>query len=183
MRGALILSLALATCPALAAEPLADEILLQVVPDGFVIGHAADNGREAITELVPRGETVRDWSRMLTVQVMRGRGHVTPAQFRAAIGEAWLQACPDGRVAAMSSAAENGYPTGVWVQECPRNPATGKPEYTSFKAIQGHDSLYVLQAARRAVPTDAELAEQARWLQATWACDSRRPGQACPGVR
>jgi hypothetical protein len=180
MRNALvILLLALVHAP-VSAEPLQEETLQQAIPDGFVIGSSTDDGRDALTEFVPRGETVGDWSRMLTVQILRGRGHVTPAQFRETIAGLWLQACPEGTVADMTGGTENGYPVGLWFQGCPRNAATGQPEFTLLKAIQGNDSLYVIQAAMRSMPTEADITEQVGWLRGAQACDSRRPEQACP---
>ena len=164
----------------LAFATLRNETLLQAIPDGFVIGHSADNGRDAISEFVPRGETVENWHRMLTVQTQRGRGHVTPAQLHAVLGDLWKAACPGSRVTSLTSGEQNGYPVGLWIQWCPFNVATGMPEHTLLKAIQGRDSLYLVQAAMRARPTDEQLAEQARWLSRASVCDTRQPAQACP---
>lgn len=173
------LTLAL-VAPQAQAEPLRNETLLQTLPKGFVIGHATDDGRDAFTEMIPQGERVENWSRMLTTQVMRGRGHVTPAQFHASMGEMWRQACPDARVGELQTGVENGYAIGLWLQACPHNPASGMPEYTFFKAIQGNDSFYVIQAALRRQPSEAEIEESLGWLRGARACDSRRPEQACP---
>ena len=41
---------------------------------------------------------------------------------------------PSGAVA---SGDENGYPAAVWLLNCPNNPATGKPEITWVKTMQG----------------------------------------------
>ena len=38
------------------------------VPEGFSLVHEAGNTRQFISEFVPRGETIKDWTRMLTVQ-------------------------------------------------------------------------------------------------------------------
>jgi hypothetical protein len=36
---------------------------------------------------------------------------------------------------------QNGYLTLTWMQKCPLNRETGKPELTRLKAMQGRDSF------------------------------------------
>jgi hypothetical protein len=63
----------MACAPAGAAERL-----IYTAEPGFVVGFRAANANEAIEEWVPKGETVQNWTRMLTFQrfpglVQRGR--------------------------------------------------------------------------------------------------------------
>lgn len=162
------------------AGPMEKESLLQGIPQGFVIGRSSDDGRDAITEFVPRGETTGSWSRMLTVQILRGSGDVTPTQLHAMMAKAWLQSCPEGRVMDMIGVTENGYPVGLWAQSCPLSAGSSKPVHAWLKVIQGNDSVYVLRSAMRAEPTDAEIDEQVGWLRQSMVCDARRPEQSCP---
>ena len=41
--------------------------------------------------------------------------------------------------------AKMAMPPLVWYENCSLNTATGKPEFTWFKAIQGNDSFYLIQ--------------------------------------
>jgi hypothetical protein len=68
----------------------------------------------------------------------------------------------------------------VWSLTCPRNPATGKPEMTWFKALQGNDSFYVVQKAFKFVPDKDQVAKWMGFLRAVAVCDSRLPDRACP---
>jgi hypothetical protein len=79
---------------------------------------------------------------------------------------------------------ENGYPSLVWLQNCPLNKATGKPEITWFKAIQGNDSFYIVQVAFKAWPSKEQISQWMRYLKSVTVCDTRLPDRACvlPGA-
>jgi hypothetical protein len=68
----------------------------------------------------------------------------------------------------------------VWLQSCPLNKATGKPEITWFKAIAGNDSFYVVQLAFKAWPSKEQITSWMHYLGSVTVCDSRLPGRACP---
>ena len=61
------------------AQPLQDENLLLAPPAGFEVGHHQDS-RDGVTliEWVPAGETVQNWSEMVTVLVFRKRPDLDP---------------------------------------------------------------------------------------------------------
>ena len=68
----------------------------------------------------------------------------------------------------------------VWLQSCPLNRATGKPEITWFKAIAGNDSFYVVQLAFKAWPSKDQITSWMHYLGSVRVCDTRLPQQACP---
>jgi uncharacterized membrane protein len=68
----------------------------------------------------------------------------------------------------------------VWLQSCPLNKATGKPEITWFKAIAGNDSTYVVQLAFKAWPSKEQITSWMQYLGSVSVCDSRLPERACP---
>lgn len=178
-RGALAAALAIACLPVHGSEPASGELLMQPVPEGFVPGHSADNGREAIAEFVPDGETVQDWNRMLTVQVFRRLAHVTPAQWYENMARMWENACPDAQATPLNTGQDHGYPAGQWMQLCPHNPATGRPEVTFFKYIQGRDSAYAVHAATRFVPDETQMRASIDWLKSVYLCDTRIAESGC----
>jgi hypothetical protein len=74
---------------------------------------------------------------------------------------------------------ENGYPSMVWLQSCPLNKATSKPEITWFKAIEGNDSFYVVQLAFKAWPSKEQITQWMHYLRDVIVCDTRLPDRAC----
>ena len=54
-----------------ASSAAAEHLASQEVP-GFVVGYRVANDREDIREEVPAGETVQDWTRMVTTQRFAG---------------------------------------------------------------------------------------------------------------
>lgn len=131
-------------------------------PDGFQIGHRDAQGIRSIVEWVPRGETVHDWRRMVTVQTSPA---TNPQAFRQIMSGMWLKACPQGRATAVNEGMENGYPYVFWQLSCPLYPATGKPEITWVKAVGGQQRLYVAQYAFRYMPSEQEVRSMAMWMR------------------
>jgi hypothetical protein len=92
----------------------------------------------------------------------------------------WDAACPGASGAEVTSGVENGYPVLVWLLDCPKNPGTGKPEITWFKAIAGNDSFYLVQKAFRFEPTKEQVEHWTKYLKTVAVCDTRIPARACP---
>ncbi|MGI8840697.1 MAG: hypothetical protein ACR2F8_07965 [Caulobacteraceae bacterium] len=141
---------ALASPPVIAnAGSLKDENLVALMPKGFVVGKTENQGSILITEFVPTGETVHDWTQMVTVQIFHNLKRFDPDAFVGAIGKQWSAACEKSTVQKLKSGQENSYPFTLWLMSCPLNGQTGKPENTWVKAIEGNDSLYSVQYALR----------------------------------
>jgi hypothetical protein len=179
--GRLTLSLIL---PLLLAPPagadFVNENLITTAPPGYHVGFQDKNADRQIAEWVPEGETVEDWTEMVTVQVFHNLKAPLDG-FMRDLEKRWRASCPGAESAhVVANAAEHGYPTLVWVLHCPKNPATGKPEITWFKAVQGGDSLYVVQKAFKFTPSKEEIGRWMGYLKAVHVCDSRLPDRACP---
>ena len=89
-----LLLVAIKVPPVLAA--LANETLISHLPSGFKLGFNTEKGRMTMAEYVPEGETVEDWSRMITVQTFHGANHVDGDTFASGIAKQWKPACPGG---------------------------------------------------------------------------------------
>ena len=159
---------------------LENENLLAGLPEGFKIGYQAEQGNQTITEMVAEGETVEDWTTMVTVQVYLGETTITPEQARDTLTQSWFDACANSEVYPVADGAENGYNFVLWQLYCPLNPATQKMEYTYMKAIQGNDSFYLVQVAFRYEPTEDAITQWIRYLQQVQVCDSRIAERSCP---
>jgi hypothetical protein len=139
----------------------------------YKVGFSDKKPNMLMTEFVPAKETVENWTEMVTVQVFFGL-KATPQQFMDDMAKRWRGACPDAEEAhTVADAPENGYPTLVWLLSCPKNPGTGKPEITWFKAVQGNDSFYLVQKAFKFEPSKEQITRWMGYLRKVSVCDSR----------
>ena len=132
------------------------ENLLFAAPSGFKVGYQANHDNRLITEYVPSGETVDDWTQMLTVQIFRG-SPLGSAAFLQNVGKRYMDACPATTAKGIFTGDTNGYVVSMLLLKCPNNPGTGKPETTAFRIIKGNDALYSVQRAFRSDPSSTEL--------------------------
>jgi hypothetical protein len=165
-----------------AQAQLVNENLLVTFPPGYKVGFQDKKPNLQMTEMVPDGESAKDWTEMVTVQIFFGM-KATPEQFRDRLANAWIKACSGGRHHPVDGARENGYPTLTWVLSCERNPATDKPEITWFKAVQGNDSFYLVQKAFKFMPSQEQATRWLKYLTDVKVCDSRLPDRRCPQTR
>ena len=145
-------------------------------PADFETGYQASQGGQTIVELVPKGQTVQNWERMVTLQTFAGNTR-SVIDFRRAVSDGWRSACPGGNTINLSEGQENGYPYALLQMSCEHNPQSGRPEYTWIKAMRGERALYVAQYAFRHLPSREELTDAARRLRDMSLCDTR-PGRA-----
>jgi hypothetical protein len=164
-----------------AQPPLQAENLLVAQPTGFKVGHQATQNGNSISEWVPEGETVENWTQMLTVQVFR-QSPLDPTVFLQQIGKQWAEACPGSSAKGILSGQVNGYGVSMQVLRCPKNSATGKPETTAFRAIRGNDALYSVQRAFRSNASDKEMNDVMQYLSTVSVCDTRAANHPCPAL-
>lgn len=177
LRRILILLLAL---PGVCVAELTDENLLQQLPKGYKIDFQTRKGNVILTEMVPQAETVRSWSEMVTTQIFLGLKAATLEQFQALMVKNWLAVCKGGESASVARGEENGYGIFIWLQKCPLNRSTGRPEITWFKAIKGNDSFYLVQKAFRFEPTNEQIAQWMQYFRTIKVCDTRLADRPCP---
>jgi hypothetical protein len=176
-----LLLAALAVRPA--AAELVNENLLAGLPSGYKVGFHDKQSNLDMTEFVPAKETVENWTEMVSVQIFYGL-KITPEQFMRSLESRWRGACPGaGDAQPVVGGPENGYQTLLWILDCPKNPGTGKPELTWFKAVQGNDSFYVVQKAFKFTPNKEQITRWIDYLKAVRVCDSRLADRACPQTR
>jgi hypothetical protein len=174
-----VMALILLVLPGAASADLVNENLLVQMPPGYEVAYRVERGNMVMNEMVPDGQTVNNWTEMVTVQIFHGLKSV-PEKFRDTLQRQWIGACPGGSGSEVTSDIENGYPVLVWMLDCPKNPATGQPEITWFKAIAGNDSFYLAQKAFKFKPSEVQIGHWTAYLKAIAVCDTRIPGRACP---
>jgi hypothetical protein len=158
------------------ADQLVGENLLTPLPDGFELAYSEG---ATFMEYVPKGETVQDWSRILTVSIAEGR-IFDPDDYNETLAAGWKKACPGGEGTKVTSGSENHYPFSVWLYICPLNPQTQKPETMTMKSIRGDDSFYIVQYAHRKEADASVVAPEATYLKTVIVCDTRKADRACP---
>ena len=175
----LLLSLVLGFPSPCLAE-LTGENLLQNLPNGYKVDFQTKQGNMVLTEMVPRAETAKNWTEMLTTQIFLGMKNATPEQFQVQMAKSWLAACKGGEIASITKGEENGYAFSIWLQTCPLNQSTGKPENTWFKAIKGNDSFYLVQKAFKFAPSKEQVTQWMRYFRSIMVCDTRLADRPCP---
>ncbi|MBC2778142.1 hypothetical protein [Parasphingopyxis marina] len=171
-----ILFAALAAVPAaLSAQP-AQQLDRGPLP-GFVLGFEADDGSSQMQEYVPAGETVHDWTRMVTVHRMPGLAAqgITAPGFLGHLQGQLPQVCEGARVTGQRQFDIGGAGAAAMRSDCPSNPMTGSPEITFFRAITGAQDLFIVQAAFRYVPDAEDVAWAERYLATVHLCEGECP--------
>lgn len=84
---------------------LVNENILIVVPPGYKIDFQDRKPRMLMNEMVPQGETVNNWTEMVTVQIFCNL-KTTPDQFVSKLASGWTASC-SGASGLTSNAPEN----------------------------------------------------------------------------
>jgi len=158
------------------------ENLLLELPDGFKIDFTHRRGNVQLIEMVPEGESVEDWSQMVTTTIVHGGIRLSPGEYLARMERLWRGQCPGSASAMIRQGEENGYAFALWLLSCEHFPDTGLPEMTWLKAIRGNDSFYLVQKAWHRHPEQHEIEAMMHYLKKVQVCDSRLPDRACPAV-
>lgn len=175
-----VLPLLLALAAPQATPRDAEWIGLRPIP-GFVVGHRQRVPGGALTERVPAGETVHDWTRMVTV-IRLERVPATPADYSRGLGERWTASCPGGSATRpVAVPLTPGDPVEARY-DCPRNPQTGKAETMFMRVQRGADALHVVQVAFRRTASTADVQWARSILSGVWLCRRGMAPLACgPG--
>lgn len=173
-----ISGIAVSSAVLLAAPAHAERLSLTQLP-GFVIGHNATNGEQSIVEQVPQGETVENWTRMVTTQRFAGLAQrTTPAALARTMVDGAAKACPGAKASPIATAPVSGRPAARFQLDCPRSRG-GIPETFLFLGIAGQSNIYVKQVAFRGRFVAADLAWGRSILSAIALCADRDRQPAC----
>jgi len=169
--GLLVLAASVAAAPGAQAEALE-----MAIPPGLHLVTKSQGREIKLFEWVGPGETTSNWREMLTLQVFKGLGKATPAQFEAGMSKRWLGFCPTSRHVSIESGRDSGHAYSVFFLSCLKNPSTGLPEITWFKVIQGEKDLFVVQRAFKAMPSNLQILALSAHLRSALVCGGERCG-------
>lgn len=176
----IILILVMIFCgDAFAQIPQAEQLLASI-PSEFELGADLSRNGNTFTEFIKKGQSVQDWSDMITVQIFQGLT-ISPAQFLQRLGGDIISACP-GTISRHNiiNGDINGYPVSMLDLWCPANPQTKKPESIFIRVIKGDGRLYSVQYAWRSVPSNEQVITAVNFLKSVTACDNRTTAHPCP---
>jgi len=174
--------LALAFLSGEVAAQLKDENFLVSMPQGFKVATNQTRGGVVFQEWIPAGETFPNWSEMVVMQIMHGRGDADGGHYLGEIRAGWLRACPETKPNNVMPGKINGYPIWSMILQCPRLSATGKPETTLFRSFRGRDSFYSVQRTSRSMPDAAQFGRLQAYIDSVTVCDTRTPDHPCPDL-
>lgn len=165
---------------------------LPLPPDTVPVANRSD-GQGWSADFAPLGETVQDWTQLVSVQGLpRVRGTGQAVTLLEGMQKARAARCgvPAGEVELLPPGSNA--PHGVVVRTyllCPQVPGTNYAEMAVVKAIEGPDWLYVVQRAWRLPADSAEAVRSASrepreaaeaFLTSVQLCDPARERSACP---
>lgn len=176
-----------------AALPMAPERIVTPMPAGWTQAyHARDNGRE-VRELVPAGETVENWSEMVTTKIFDGleRG---AKEYNLYTMERFAALCSEATKVVGETEERLGYSSSLAFIECVTSAQTRetnkyvrKVEFLVQLAIKGSEALYVAESAWHSddltaprPTTDANLLNRiTSRLDKVYVCDNRIDEKKC----
>jgi hypothetical protein len=173
-------------------SPIYGQLVRFSMPSNFAGAFENVNGPSYIREAVLKGETVRQWTQMITVTGAKGAAgnpQVTPESFAVSIAAGFKRACPDTFAVKPFGAAKFGDQDGfVAVAGCGRveTSADKHAETALIVAVKGSADYYTIQWAERA-PSAAEkpAIDEAKWQERLSRLQPIRfcpivPGEAAP---
>jgi hypothetical protein len=173
---------------AAAAEQQSSEQLFVQPPKGWAVGYHDSKGTVDVTEVLPPGQTLKEWTEMLTVQMMTGLATKPPQDVLKDQLEIVKNACEDIGAGQLSLAVENGYETAMRAVACPKSKQWKDGELSLYKVISAKDRTYVVWRSWRGpafdkehLPVPVEITnEWLAFMRQVVVCDTRDPRHACP---
>lgn len=120
---------------------------------GLVVGHQARQGRAILVELVPSGETVQNFSRMVTLQTAPGLGAVPENAYLDEFAKRYSATCRKTNLTNVTFGEKGA--KGIRL-DCPRHPQTGKLETVFLRVIDLGKDLATVQITMRFLPMPAD---------------------------
>ena len=181
--------------PSLLVVPMFGDGVTLMVPAGWNRVHQERTAQQAVLEFVPAGQSVKDWSEMLTVQAIKGPpAEVTPMGFLEQVVVGVRRVCPEHAVAITLGDLKVGErPAHAAIIGCGAMPAgtagakAGQGEVAFYVAVRGVSDMVVVHRAvrgkafdRRQPPITAPVAAAMRAaLEPLTVCGLSEPPARC----
>jgi hypothetical protein len=182
-----VLAGAVLSSPA-SAQQIAGEQLYVPPPAGWKVAYTNKQDNIEVTEVVPAGQNVQDWTEMLTVQVLLDKPVKSPEDILKEQMADFQKECDDVGAGPIGPERENGYDTALRAIACTRSKQWGKGELSLYKVLRGRDRTYIVSRTWRGEPFDKERLPVSPDVTKQWLlfmhqvvlCDSRDVQRPCP---
>lgn len=161
---------------AVTAGPAAERLNTPKI-EGFVLGYEATQDGATLREMVPQGETVEDWSRMVTdFHIAGGAETIDLDNYLDRFFRGLARICPDPKIGPVMTYPLDGMQIAKLRFICDRLPKTGKPEVFYSIFIVGRKDFLNRQVAFRHLPSPAEVKWAESIIASTKVCaaDAKR---------
>ncbi len=159
--------------PIQVVSPLFSQLLVHMYPAGFStpVERTIRSG-EYVREAVLEGETLHDWSQVITVTASEGFAldlNITPQSVMGSFAAKFKKGCPASYSSLNNISKEpvlDGYDSLVAVLSCGESAPTGgkMSETTLIVVIAGYKDYYTLQWAERGAPSNTPIKiDKAKW--------------------
>ena len=186
-----LVALSLLPLPSLAEQTAITRVYSQIVaygvPDGFVPAFEDTQPGFYIQEAVPRGQSLQDWTQMLTMTGAEGQATTAPEALAQQIAQGFAAACPDSVSAVALPAPAIPGARASFAAHVACGNAGGRAEELMLFVFAGAQDLYTVQwaerSAARATPITLDpgvwMPRYDRLVSSIRVCDPV-PGEAPP---
>lgn len=160
---------------------MAEETLQLLLPEGYFVAHEQSTDTASILEFLPEGQSLDDWSRMVTV-TRSALGHPAPARaITATLAQSMLNTCESLSARVVQESAQNGYETVTLLTHCPQSVMDASvSESAIIKVIAGAQTAHTVQFAWRAALAGEDVFQGwLGWSEAQILCDGDLPAHPC----
>ena len=137
------------------------------VPKGFKVAYKSANKSQSILEMIEKSESLKNWTRMITIQTFKYSKDYQPEKFILGMANLAKKQCGNVQVVPVKIGEQNGYAFAQKIILCNPNKQTNKSELMNIKAIKGNDLFYVAQVANRVNIDRNEMRKWGMYLRNT----------------
>ncbi len=152
--------------------PIYHQLVAFRAPLSFQVVHSNDSGQSFIQEAIPHGESLDNWSQMITVTGAKGmadQARATPRLMAEMIASGYQKACPESfKAAKVKEGRLNGGDAFTVLVGCGEVKSGSRTvsEVALITTIKGAKDMYTVQWSERGSATSVDkLFEQTNWLQ------------------
>lgn len=147
---------------------------------GFVVANEGANESQSIRESVPAGESVNQWTRMLTEMQFFGLARkTTPAKLTDMMIDGLKTSCPDATVVAVVNYEIDGFPATRMEADCPYFATTKRHEAFLSLVVSGPNDIHNRQVAFTYKPSPEESVWARGLLDTTHICRTNKLVPGC----
>jgi len=135
------------------------QIVTYTLPSGFVPAFENEQDGSYIQEAVPSGESLNNWTQLITLTGIRGGTKLTPLEFARQIFIGYEQACPDSLGATNLPLPTIAGARDVYAGHVYCGTVNGQmySEQMLIFVLIGEQDVYTLQWAQRGPPSDRTI--------------------------